>query len=100
MPTNRKRVSRNPKSKVEPWMIEYPKNGHIDESNYTKKEYEIIEWEVLDWEVGPFRGGQPLIRPEEAWEILKARVNPKDYPYAYDRFEKGESKKKERGLRN
>ena len=92
--------ARNRKPDFEPCMIEYLKNGHVDESNYTRKEYEIIEWEVLDWDVGPFRGARPLIRPHEAWEILKARVNPKDYPYAYERFEKGESKKKERGLRN
>ena len=95
MPTNRKRVSRNPKSKVEPCMVEYLKKGHVDESNYTKKEYEIIEWKVLDWEVGPFRGGQLLIRPEEAWELLKPRVNPKDYPWAYAKYEKGLTKAKE-----
>ena len=90
MPRKRSKY-KNRRESLEPWMIEYLKNGYVDEGNYTKAEFGIIEWEILDWEVGPFRGARSLIRPHEAWEILKQRVNPIDYPYAYERFEKGES---------
>ena len=69
------------------------KKGDIDRSNYTKAELEYIEWEILDWDFGISGGVRPLIMPEEAWEILKPKVNPADYPWAFKQFEKQNQKK-------
>ena len=49
MPTNRKRVSRNPKPKIEQWKIKFLKTGELDFRGMTDAEISWASWELLDF---------------------------------------------------
>jgi hypothetical protein len=49
MPTNRKRVSRNPKPKVEQWKIDFLKRGELNCRGMTDTEIDTASWELLDF---------------------------------------------------